>query len=85
MWRDMEAAFAAGKARSIGISNFSSGQTEAVAKIARVPIAVNQVELHAYWQQKNLRKTMDRLGIKIMAYAPLGSPGTKSGFCPKSR
>ena len=76
MWREMETAFRAGKARSIGISNFSSEQSEALAKIARVPIAVNQVELHAYFQQKNLRATMDKLGIKIMAYAPLGSPGT---------
>ena len=75
MWRDMEAAFAAGKARSIGISNFSSEQSEALAKMAKVPIAANQVELHAYFQQKNLRQTMDRLGIKVMAYAPLGSPG----------
>ena len=75
MWREMEAAFDSGKAKSIGISNFNSEQTELIAAAARVPIAVNQVEAHAYWQQKNLRQTMDKLGIKIMAYAPLGSPG----------
>jgi len=33
------------------------------------------VECNAYFQQKKLRETMNRLGIKLMAFAPLGSPG----------
>ena len=75
IWRAMERLVDQGKARAIGVSNFNSAQCEAIAEYARVPIAVNQVELNSYWQQKNLRKTMDTLGIKLMAYAPLGSPG----------
>ena len=42
---------------------------------ARIPIAANQIECNAYFQQRNVRKTMDKLGIRCMAYAPLGSPG----------
>ena len=75
LWRGMEKAFDAGKAKSIGVSNFSSDQCERVMAGAKVPIAANQVELHAYFQQKRLCETMAKLGIKLMAYAPLGSRG----------
>ena len=77
LWREMEKLVDSGKVKSIGVSNFSSVQIEKISKIARIPIAVNQVECHAYFQQKKLRSTMDKWGIKVMAYAPLGSPGKK--------
>ncbi len=44
-------------------------------KVARIPVSVNQVECYVYFQQKKLREAMDRMGVKIMAYGPLGSPG----------
>ena len=75
IWKEMEKLVDSGKCRAIGVSNFTSDQLERVQKIARIPIAVNQVECNAYFQQKKLRETMDSLGIKVMAFAPLGSPG----------
>eukprot|EP00095_Tigriopus_kingsejongensis_P010645 maker-scaffold841_size89765-snap-gene-0.18 protein:Tk10645 transcript:maker-scaffold841_size89765-snap-gene-0.18-mRNA-1 annotation:"alcohol dehydrogenase" len=75
IWHQMERMFDLGLTRSIGVSNFSSSQLDRIMEIARIRIAVNQVECHAYWQQKNLRKTMEKYGIRLMAYAPFGSPG----------
>ena len=75
LWREMEKAVDLGKAKSIGVSNFSSLQVKRIMDVARIPIAVNQVECHVYFQQRNLKRAMDKLGVKIMAYAPLGSPG----------
>ena len=75
IWREMEALVDAGLARAIGVSNFNSRQLERLAEVARVPVAANQVEANLYFQQRRLRTTMDRLGIRMMAYGPLGSPG----------
>lgn len=75
IWREMEKAMDSGKVRSIGVSNWNSEQLERVSCKARIPISVNQIECYAYYQQRNVRKTMEKLGIKVMAYAPLGSPG----------
>ena len=73
VWRGMEQAVESGKAKTIGVSNFSSEQCERIMSVAKVPIAANQVELHAYFQQRKLRETLDKLGIKLMAFAPMGS------------
>ena len=75
IWKEMEKTVDQGKVKSIGVSNFTSEQCKRVMDQARIPIAVNQVETHIYFQQRNLRRAMDKMGIKIMAYAPLGSPG----------
>ncbi len=75
VWSSMERLVDSGRCRAIGASNFNSEQLERVSSGARRPIAVNQVECNASFQQKKLRATMARLGIQLMAYAPLGSPG----------
>ncbi len=74
----MEKLVFSGKCRAIGVSNFNSNQLERISKAAKVPIAVNQVECNAFFQQKKLRETMDKLNIKMMSYGPLGSPGRSS-------
>ena len=73
VWKGMEIAAESGKAKAVGVSNFSSEQCERIMKNAKVPISANQVELHAYFQQTKLRDALDKLDIKVMAYAPLGS------------
>jgi diketogulonate reductase-like aldo/keto reductase len=75
-WAAMEKLFDAGKARAIGVSNFSSKKLADLLAIARVPPAVNQVECHPVWQQDKLRAFCESKGIHLSAYAPLGSPGT---------
>ena len=71
----MEEQVDAGRAKSIGISNFNEEQVTRIVKNARIKPANIQVELHAYFQQKSLRKLCEKHGITIVAYGPLGSPG----------
>ena len=75
-WKGMEALYdnPNDKVRSIGVSNFSSKKLRALKEDARVPIAVNQVEIHPLWRQKELISTCEELGTHVMAYSPLGSP-----------
>ncbi|ESW06062.1 hypothetical protein PHAVU_010G016800 [Phaseolus vulgaris] len=73
-WRAMEALYDSGKARAIGVSNFSSKKLQDLLDIARVPPAVNQVELHPGWQQPKLHAFCESKGIHISGYSPLGSP-----------
>jgi len=78
VWREMEKLVDSGKCRAIGVCNFNSKQLRQISAAARIPIAVNQVECNLYFQQKALRDAMKPLGIKMMAFAPLGSPGRQS-------
>jgi diketogulonate reductase-like aldo/keto reductase len=70
-WRAFEALQASGKARSIGVSNFTIRHlTELLAETNTVP-AVNQVELHPYLYQRDLVDFCAGKGIVIEAYSPL--------------
>ncbi|CAL4893931.1 unnamed protein product [Urochloa decumbens] len=82
-WGAMEKLYDSGKARAIGVSNFSCKKVEDLLAIARVPPAVNQVECHSVWQQAKLRKLCQSTGIHLSAYSPLGSPGSP-GYCGPS-
>ncbi|KAL3639499.1 NADPH-dependent aldo-keto reductase, chloroplastic [Castilleja foliolosa] len=75
-WKAMEAQYDAGKARAIGVSNFSSKKLSDLLDIACVPPAVNQVECHPQWQQTKLRAFCKSKGVHLSGYSPLGSPGT---------
>uniref|UniRef100_A0A0D9WH92 NADP-dependent oxidoreductase domain-containing protein n=1 Tax=Leersia perrieri TaxID=77586 RepID=A0A0D9WH92_9ORYZ len=75
-WAAMEKLHDSGKARAIGVSNFSTKKLADLLAVARVPPAVNQVECHPVWQQSKLRKFCVSNGIHLSAYSPLGSPGT---------
>ncbi|BAT97191.1 hypothetical protein VIGAN_09056200 [Vigna angularis var. angularis] len=74
-WRAMEAFYDSGKAKAIGVSNFSSKKLQDLLDVARVPPSVNQVELHPGWQQPQLHAFCESKGIHISGYSPLGSPG----------
>ena len=71
-YRQLEKALRDGRARSIGISNFEGKYiAELETKWETVPQFV-QVEAHPYFTQKELRGTLDRLGIRLMSWYPLG-------------
>ncbi|KAI5435359.1 NADPH-dependent aldo-keto reductase [Lathyrus oleraceus] len=53
-WRAMESLYDSGKARDIGVSNFSTKKLGDLLEIARIPPAVNQVECHPSWRQDKL-------------------------------
>ncbi|XP_028772976.1 NADPH-dependent aldo-keto reductase, chloroplastic isoform X1 [Neltuma alba] len=75
-WKAMEELYDSGKARAIGVSNFSSKKLADLLEVARVPPAVNQVECHPSWQQDKLRAFCKSKGVHLSGYSPLGSPGT---------
>ncbi|KAL0545129.1 hypothetical protein IC582_020273 [Cucumis melo] len=79
-WRAMEALFDSGKARAIGVSNFTIKKLGDLLEVARVPPSVNQVECHPLWQQDKLREYCKSKGIHLSGYSPLGSFGTASLF-----
>ncbi|KAJ3703343.1 hypothetical protein LUZ61_007048 [Rhynchospora tenuis] len=78
-WRVMEKLYDSGKARAIGVSNFSCKKLGDLLEIARVPPAVNQVESHPGWQQRKLHEFCQSKGVHISAYSPLGRPVYSSG------
>ncbi|KAI3474129.1 hypothetical protein Pfo_028917 [Paulownia fortunei] len=75
-WKAMEALYDSGKARAIGVSNFSVKKLGDLLDIACVAPAVNQVECHPSWQQAKLREFCKSKGVHLSGYSPLGSPGT---------
>ena len=76
-YRQLEKAYRDGKAKAIGISNFEGKYiAELETKWEIVPQFI-QVEAHPYFPQDELRKTLDKYGIRLMAWYPLGH-GDKS-------
>jgi 2,5-diketo-D-gluconate reductase A len=61
-----------GRVRAIGISNFSPAHLNTVLPRLSVVPAVNQVEVHPYYNQPALRADHARLGIATQAWSPLG-------------
>ena len=70
-WRAMERVLADGKARAIGVSNYTIRHLDELAGYASVPPAVNQVEFHPFLYQRDLLDRCRRTGIRLEAYAPL--------------
>jgi len=71
-WKALEEAKKAGKIKSIGVSNMSPKiYSELVSQFETLP-AVNQVECNPTFQQKKLRELMDKDGVKVEAWYPLG-------------
>ncbi|CAH0690078.1 unnamed protein product [Spodoptera exigua] len=82
-WKKLEECQKSGLIRNIGLSNFNEEQIEKIVNHATFKPQVLQVELHAYFQQIELRKFCEKHNIILTAYAPLGSPGAKNHFVTK--
>ncbi|TDC70834.1 aldo/keto reductase [Streptomyces hainanensis] len=63
---------ASGRARAVGTSNFHPPHLRRVVAETGVVPAVNQIELHPYLQQSELRALHTELGIATEAWSPLG-------------
>ncbi len=70
-WLELEKIQAAGQAKSIGVSNYTVNHLEQLKHHASITPAVNQVELHVFLQQPDLRDYCRTHGIVIEAYSPL--------------
>lgn len=71
-WLALEQIRDSGKASSIGVSNFQTAHLDRiVAESSTVP-AVNQIELHPTFQQRDIRAWAGAHGMQIEAWGPLG-------------
>jgi 2,5-diketo-D-gluconate reductase A len=71
-WRTFETFAADGRAASIGVSNFLIPHLERLLAETDIVPAVNQVELHPIFQQRELRAFQAQHGIHTEAWGPLG-------------
>ena len=74
-WRSLVALREAGKARSIGVSNFLPDHIDAIVGATGVTPAVNQIELHPRFQQREARAYHAAHGIVTQSWSPLGQGG----------
>jgi len=72
-WRALIRLREEGRARSIGVSNFHDAHLRKIIDETGVIPAINQIELHPWLPQTELRDIDARLGIKTEAWSPLGS------------
>jgi 2,5-diketo-D-gluconate reductase A len=70
-WKAFIEARAEGLVRSIGVSNFNPAHLERIIRETGETPAINQVELHPYFQQRGLRREHEQLGILTEAWSPL--------------
>ena len=71
-YRALETLLADGKVRAIGVSNFMVEHLTALLDRATVVPAVNQIELHPYFQQREVQDFGAEHGILTQAWSPIG-------------
>ncbi|MEV7781918.1 aldo/keto reductase [Kitasatospora sp. NPDC088351] len=72
VWKGLEQLLAGGRVKSIGVSNFGAEQLTRLLDEASVAPVLNQVELHPYFPQGELRAFHAQHGIATEAWSPLG-------------
>lgn len=77
-YRQLEAAYKAGKLRAIGLSNFDVAQTQRILDECEIVPAINQVECHTYFPQTELKALLKEQDIALQAWYPLGGRGNDS-------
>ena len=71
-YKQMEAAYKAGKVRAIGLSNFNLEQMKEILYVSEIKPTVLQTELHPYNQEPKLKEFLRENGIIPQAWYPLG-------------
>ena len=78
-YKAAERVLAEGRARAIGVSNFDPRHLRSLMEQTEIVPAVNQVELHPFFIQSELRETHQKLGIVAQAWSPLGNSVRRTG------
>ncbi|HUR04145.1 MAG TPA: aldo/keto reductase [Nonomuraea sp.] len=71
-WRSLEKIYRQGRAKAIGVSNFTVETLTRVIDETDITPSINQIELHPYFQQRQLREFHEANGILTEAWSPLG-------------
>ena len=71
-YRALERLLADGKVRAIGVSNFMVDHLTTLLEKATIVPAVNQIEIHPYFQQRQVQAFGAEHGILTQAWSPIG-------------
>jgi 2,5-diketo-D-gluconate reductase A len=71
-WRALVDLQKQGLVRSIGVSNFTADHLRRIVDDTGVTPAVNQIEMHPYFPQGEMRAANEQLGIRTESWSPLG-------------
>src|SRR2546423_3900863 len=71
-YRALETLLADGKVRAIGVSNFMVEHLRTLLERANVVPAVNQIEVHPYFSQREVQEFASAHGILTQAWSPIG-------------
>jgi len=70
-WKALEEIYASGRARSIGVSNFQPTHLRRVVQEGDVVPAVNQIEVHPFLTQDDVRAVNAEHGVATEAWSPI--------------
>jgi diketogulonate reductase-like aldo/keto reductase len=71
-YRALEKLLADGRVRAIGVSNFMRRHLDDLRAATSIVPAVNQIEVHPYFSQPDVRAANAELGIVTQAWSPIG-------------
>jgi 2,5-diketo-D-gluconate reductase A len=74
-WKAFRRLHEEGRARSIGVSNFTAEHIDQIVAETGITPVLNQIELHPRFQQRPLREAMDKRGVVTESWSPLGQGG----------
>ncbi|MER7760446.1 aldo/keto reductase [Streptomyces sp. NPDC097619] len=72
IWKAFEEIADSGRAKAVGVSNFQPAHLERLRSESGLVPAVNQIELHPFFSQAELRAVHAEYGIATEAWSPLG-------------
>ncbi len=70
-WKALEEIYAEGRVRAIGVSNFQVAHLRRLAQESDVTPAVNQIEVHPYFTNEEVRAYNSEHGIATEAWSPI--------------
>jgi len=74
-WHTLAEFYREGRARSIGVSNFQARHVRRLHAQSDIPPAVNQIEVHPYLSQDELRRFCTEYQIAVQGWSPLARGG----------
>jgi 2,5-diketo-D-gluconate reductase A len=69
-WQAMEELYKKGKIKAIGVSNFDSVQLADLISKAEIKPAINQIEVNPFFQEPELQKTIEKVGVQVEGWSP---------------
>jgi diketogulonate reductase-like aldo/keto reductase len=83
-YQGLEKLLADGKVRAIGVSNFMPNHLATLLEATTIVPAVNQIEVHPYFSQPEVRAANAQAGILTQAWSPIGGITSYRGDGAKS-